>query len=794
AMMPVLITTFIAGEQLVEPWGIFSLFFFFAAYMLAVKEQNNARYAILAGVAFASTFLGAHYYTVDAAVLAVYIFLQGIIDLIRNGSIKKAFYKMNIIVLVVIAIFMAAYDPYHAVYGGGVPTIMGIPTTLAFPLLALILVAVIDLIIRKVARALEKQEMLVYVLSALSVVGLVALVVAAAFRNLKKLMPQFSRYAVISLVLTILMLAVFLTPLGKPLKSYLNLSVKFTTPSSPLFMTVQEFEPSGFMFNFGSAGFGALGYTISFTNKSSGITTSMPVMVWLICGIAILLIMISILSRKSKTGIFYLAIALPLMFAGFSEVKYLPHFGVVEIMLLGIMLGELMMLAQSGYKLKVQPEGNDSILESTYREHRTMFHAVLILGLFFIFGRALVLLLLIYFIAYLYIYRKERGRYINYMIAITIVLAFASLLSPQFSLGESGPLLQVFSAAYNFAAHPATACNTMASNGNSVGYDMFCNQVPSYWLTAAAWMRSNVGPNAPRILSWWDYGDWINWFGNSNAVLRGDNAVYTEDYATAANLVLGPAYNYTPKVLANFMNTNQTKYLLTDQGLIEKWQALDFLACIHINATSEIYAKAQGALQTPPVPYALGTSECELAHDPVFVLVPLAALIPTNTTQSINYYCSMSNATDTFAKSYMVIGNSLSNQTACVSIKPNAKGVLDVYYSNGTKINAVIQSSYYEGIINIQGTPFVEYFMVYLPGANGTVKNPPSLFYTSNYYRAFVLGNLPGFTQVYPANATGINFVNGTYPIRIFALNNFTGTLPKVPQKPSWVHNNYTMP
>jgi len=53
-------------------------------------------------------------------------------------------------------------------------------------------------------------------------------------------------------------------------------------------------------------------------------------------------------------------------------------------------------------------------------------------------------------------------------------------------------------------------------------------------------MRANVGPFGPRILSWWDYGDWINWFGNSNAVLRGDNAVATLDYAAAAQYVLGP--------------------------------------------------------------------------------------------------------------------------------------------------------------------------------------------------------------------------------------------------------------
>ncbi|MGC8687670.1 MAG: hypothetical protein ACP5RM_03150 [Candidatus Micrarchaeia archaeon] len=765
-MMPVLITTFIAGEQLLEPWGIFSLFFFFAAYLLAVKEPENKRYAVLAGLAFASTFLGAHYYTVDAGVLAVYIFIQGIISVIRKEE-TKSFYKMNIIVIAIITIFYLMYMPYSATLTGRIPGILHIPIIISLPLFALIFVWLYEY----VPKLLNKYRI--------------------AKLNLG--MPLYLAW--LAMIIIIILLLVFATPVGKPLRAYVDLSARFTTPSSPLFMTVQEFEPSGLFFNFGSSGFGALGYTISFTNSSTGVTTSIPIAVWLICGVAIVLILISIIYRRSKSGIFYLAISLPLMFAGFSEVKYLPHFGVVVIMLLGIILGELMLLAQGDYKLKNERSNPEFIDEKTYASHKKMFHAVLQLGLFFVFGRLAVLVFLIYFVAYLYIYKKERSSYVNTMIGIAVLLGIISMLSPQFGFGESGPLMQVFGAFYSYIAHPATYCAVISNNGNSVGYDMFCNQVPGYWINATSWMRSNVGPHAPRILSWWDYGDWINWFGNSNAVIRGDNSVYKEDYATAANLVLGPQYNYTPAALANYMNTNQTAYLLTDQGLIQKWQALDFLACININATSEAYAKAQGALQNPPVPYVLGTSQCELVHDPEFALIPLSVLVPTNSSSAnIGEYCSISNTTTTFAKAFMVIGNSLSNQTACVNIRPNANGVLTVYNENGTKMNAVIQSNYYMGIVNVQGIPFVEYLLIYLPGANGTVANPPSLFYTSNFYRAYILGNLPGFKQVYPANATGINFVNGTYPIRIFKLDNFTGTLPEVPQKPSWVHNNYTMP
>jgi hypothetical protein len=116
-------------------------------------------------------------------------------------------------------------------------------------------------------------------------------------------------------------------------------------------------------------------------------------------------------------------------------------------------------------------------------------------------------------------------------------------------------------------------------------------------------------------------------------------------------------------------------------------------------------------------------------------------------------------------------------------------------YKKGQQINAYLQSSDYLGIVNVAGTQFVEYLMIYVPNsANGTITGAPSLFYTSNYYKGFILGNIPGFTQVYPANAVGINFLNGTYGVRIFALNNFTGKLPPVPPKPSYIHNNYTMP
>ncbi|MGC8730463.1 MAG: hypothetical protein ACP5RP_03725 [Candidatus Micrarchaeia archaeon] len=697
--MPTLITTFIAGEQLLEPWGIFALFFFFATYMLAIKHQKNKRLAVLAGIAYSSNFLGAHYFTVTAGVLALYILLEGIIDTFRK-EITIDFYKMNGIVLAVIAFFLALYQPYGATMTNRTPEILGIPIMLSFPLIALVLVAVFEYM----PKYLSKHHLLFKDASARS-------------------------YAEWFLaILAIILILVFATPFGKPFKNYIELSKKFTTPSSPLFMTVAEYEPTGLTFNFASNGFGAVG----------GSVFGFPLILWLVLFASIILIFVSIFFRKSKTGILYLAISL-ISIAGFSEVKYLPHFGVVYILLFSIMLGELSYLVLANFDLKELGKKSNYGLPSI---------------------------------------SSSRAMYIIFGIGILFVIF------------EFNSIFQVFEAASVYA-EPNGCSIIMNNQTNVIGAQMFCNTVPQYWLAAAKWMRANVGPNGPRILSWWDYGDWINWFGNSYAVIRGDNAVAWEDYGVAANYVLGPQDNYTPATLSNYMNNNQTKYVLFDEALVQKWGALDFLACIHINATTMGFAEAHGGI---------GTSSCELSHDPEYVLVPLATMLP-NLPQSASYYCNIpnKNTSISYARGWVIQGQSLSRQNICIELNPNSNGAMPVYSTNGTRLNAYVNIGMTNGAIiaNITGTPtyYEDMLVIYTPNAaNGSITDAPSKFYDSNFYRGFFLGNLPGFTLVYPANQTGINFVDVDVPLRIFAVNNFTGSLPPKIQKPSWITNNYTIP
>ena len=768
ATMPVLFTTFIAGEQLVEPWGIFALFFFLAAYMLAVKKPESKRLAIFAGLAFVSNFLGAHYYSVTAGVFVAYILAQGLISVIR-GDIKKDFYKMNATIIAVIIVFAVIFIPYGSTLGSfssEIPTLL-----IGFPIIALLMVAIADY----GPKILKNMNLFV------------------------KEITLHTRAIWVVVLIAVAITGTLLTPFGKPIVNYITLSTHFTTPSIPLFMTVQEYQLTGFIYNFGAAGLGPIAASLG----------PIPLLVWVVMFLALLLVAISIIFRNSKTGVFYLAISL-IAFAGFSEVKYLPHFGAVYIVLFCVMLGELTYIAESGFKLRHAPRTENAVEQQgellTSEKDKNKFYVAMILGigLFFLFSLFGIVYLL-YEATRKGLSEKAKTYLWGMLIFLVLITVIVSLVEGNFFKGEISSYADSIGSYLltGSTLNQAQLCNQISNYGYAIGSDLYCNTIPQYWLNAMQWIKQNVGPNGPRVLSWWDYGDWINWFGNSNAVLRGDNNNPKADYAVAAQYVLGSQQGYTPQTLGNMMNTNQTEYVLMDQDLIQKWSALNFLGCVHANLTSEAAAIAAGQGENPPVPYATGGSQCELNHIPQMVLVPLAALLPSNNTQqSISYYCSFSNSTAQSVVGFLSPASSSTNQSqVCVSLAPSTNGALQVYTTNGIKMNAMISASQSLGLLYAQNPnggqpiPLVEYMMIYLPnGPNETVSDAPTQFYNSSYYKGFILGNLSGFHEVYPLNGTGINYVNGTYPVRIFALNNYTGGNVAAPKKPSWIQNNYSMP
>ncbi|MCX8195291.1 MAG: hypothetical protein N3G22_04270, partial [Candidatus Micrarchaeota archaeon] len=55
------------------------------------------------------------------------------------------------------------------------------------------------------------------------------------------------------------------------------------------------------------------------------------------------------------------------------------------------------------------------------------------------------------------------------------------------------------------------------------GASFGCNRIADYWVDSMEWISKNLDPS-DRVTSWWDYGHWINYFGDRKAVLRNEHA------------------------------------------------------------------------------------------------------------------------------------------------------------------------------------------------------------------------------------------------------------------------------
>ncbi len=293
-------------------------------------------------------------------------------------------------------------------------------------------------------------------------------------------------------------------------------------------------------------------------------------------------------------------------------------------------------------------------------------------------------------------------------------------------------------------------------SSNVSGADYFYthnNTIPSYWLDAMQFLNqtkyqynisifnqnsTQINHNGSYVLSWWDYGDFINWFGESKSVLRGDNQVPALDYATAYQFINGNA-----TTLANFMRQEHANLWLISSDDFQKFTALDYLSCIYQNETN--------------VNIPIGTSGCEKLNEPTYMY------FPQNIT-SINGYCTISNSTNTYIKAIGSDGN-----TYCLQeISTNNGVALDgkIYTTNGTQIsNANLIPIAHEPINSIE---FNIYLLEYFPSNFTTCTMPSGLpkFYYSNLYMGEFMGCMGSqFKQVYPQNGAFGN-------VRIYKLVN----------------------
>jgi hypothetical protein len=276
---------------------------------------------------------------------------------------------------------------------------------------------------------------------------------------------------------------------------------------------------------------------------------------------------------------------------------------------------------------------------------------------------------------------------------------------------------------------------------NQAGVAYRCQRLSEYWIESMEWIRNST-PAGSRITSWWDYGHWINYFGQRNAVIRNEHASTYMIGEVANAYIMG-----TPEQLKQAMVQFNSSYALFDAELLlsgnsfgGKYGALNYLACARNNQTD--------VTETP------GTSECESKN------LWTQALIPENPSSAER--CSVSlDKSGVIAYAYTASGLAPKYCAAAGAILGrNATLLYDLdnrTASGELRLHRALLRG--DGNVTGQGKVYDMVTLMYFkdpiwPSDDGTGlvsgwDDRTSNFYDSTLYQAFILENLPGFTLEY---------------------------------------------
>lgn len=313
----------------------------------------------------------------------------------------------------------------------------------------------------------------------------------------------------------------------------------------------------------------------------------------------------------------------------------------------------------------------------------------------------------------------------------TPILTIATVLALYQFLMFSDAIAKSFSLSFvdvvDNTSYYSNVCNKIGAEINSLeskdfitdqiremkinSYRVYCSRIPDSWLDAILWIRENVAGSDDRVMSWWDYGHWINTIGQSKSV-TGNTHSYTIMHQEVADKIVGN----DPQKLIAYMKEHKAKYLMLDQDLIGKWGALVYHYCNYNNETT---------VNKQP-----GESLCDLVSAPEYLYLP--------TSQASASYCNMKTETGQRAiKVYSTFGEALGFNYYCL-----AESTLPLYYENKTKA----------GIENLlgMGTTDDGRFMRAMAIYSSSNPDKKGRFYDSIFYKGYFEGYIPGMVQVYP--------------------------------------------
>lgn len=751
--IPVFVYKLAAGEQEVQPYAFFALLFFYSMYFLSIKKKELI-YPIIASFAWIALALGSSSQVVALVGVLLFTIIYSLLVFLRDEDhdTLKHILQTNLVIFVIGVLvgstIVKSLFEIGSVYINNAVTFL-IPILFTAVLYAL-------------KQKLPKQQQIL-ALGVILVLGLVIYLspIGVHIKDLGRSVFQIAQYN-FPLDRTIAeqgeAAASFGSQMGAIAQDY-SLSSTSSLFDNIAFIILVPFSiiSNLILGIFVSIINLVLGTSIQYTEK----TTSL-LLFWFLLFIVSSVYSIWRFAKKKDDGmfIFFAAILLPPFIVGLLKAKYTIYAAVLFAIAIGVTIG------QAGKEIEI--EG-----------HPLKQYAPMVVGIGLLF---VVLQFAHMGLAPSLIWGSFQTLYQNDPSALTAkfaqicsatqdseVCAAASDPLGYASLGTNYQYSQKLCLLSIFSNPSYLQDPSKAPPWEPQAAYMRCTRLASYWIESMEWIKNNL-ENDVRITSWWDYGHWINYFGERNAVIRNEHLSH--------NMIGNVAHGYvdsTPEELISIMKGYDSEYALFDMELIAggnslggKYGALNYLSCAYNNETT--------VLKSP------GESECEAEHlwETIFVSqLPCTISELTGKTGYTAYKISVGDISIPFYPS-QCIGQTdqqiidycravyQATPTYCIGDATLVTGqtVPATYYINETypngdlKLNKAqlglagqLSSTAHFGQTT-QVTLFYTDDMVWLD--NGVIKSGyedrKGKFYDSALYRAMFIGELPGFSLVYSSS------------------------------------------
>ncbi len=632
AFLPITILKMAAGVSEIQPFGLFVLFMFFATYLMAMRKKT-IELAVLAGLFYSAVILGSVVGIVANMVLFAFIAIYAVL-LFLKGEKLMDFIKTNAVLLAFVIFsswLMGLYNSgslFSGIISSGVLLIAG--------------AIVFALVLEQLSR-LKDKEMKMFAVAGIAIIVLFSLL----FTPIGDKFRDYGRTAVGT--------AAFLEPLDRTIAeqgaagtsfegelgfigarlscekdalgedAYIScMKAKYTglqaqgaaVPDSDTDFIGGIFKPFTMLGNLLLGALDvALGGIFKLDLKTSIKENSLAMFFFIgailaaIAGIA-RMFFVKHERKDAALPMAFLLLALiilPISYVGFNKIKYTVFLGLAIAFASVFFLAEIEKVLEAAFaKRKAEDEFKVYVLS-----------AIILLGFSLVFleafasggwGGNIAL-------------NSVQTRFQDNPVAVQP--KFAALCSELRAQGAyDATICGVGDDAANYSsASLENQFNTQlcylsiiddyknVTDAERMGVSYRCSKLASYWLDSMEWISENTN-ESDRITSWWDYGHWINYFGQRKTVLRNEHASH-EMIGEVAHAYIGG----TPEELKASMKKFDSKYVIFDGELIMsgngfggKYGALNYLGCAWDNQTN--------------VSYSPGTSQCEWDHMFETIYVP----------------------------------------------------------------------------------------------------------------------------------------------------------------------------